>query len=175
MAKNIEIKAYLHQFEHCLQVAKTLANTSGEIIEQEDIFFHSNTGRLKLRIFDQNHGQLIFYQRDNLSGPKSSHYEISTTSEPQQLKTVLANAYPIRGIVKKIRTLYLIGRTRLHLDQVDGLGNFIELEVVMQEAESPETGIAEAHDLMQKLGIDQADLIDCAYIDLLEQKVGAMP
>jgi len=73
----------------------------------------------------------------------------------------------MRGVVKKSRSLPLVGQTRAHLDDVDGLGHFMELEVVLEEGQSEREGEAIARDLMEKLGIDNEDLIASAYVDLL--------
>jgi len=78
-------------------------------------------------------------------------------------------AYGQAGRVCKNRTLLLSGRTRIHLDRVEGLGDFLELEVVLEEGESVESGEAVARELMQKLGIDPYQLVEGAYVDLLAQ------
>ena len=69
--------------------------------------------------------------------------------------------------MRKHRTLYLVGRTRVHLDRVESLGHFLELEVVLAEGESPDAGVKEAHALMTALGLADDQLIDGAYVDLL--------
>jgi predicted adenylyl cyclase CyaB len=72
--------------------------------------------------------------------------------------------------VRKQRTLFLIGRTRLHLDQVEELGDFLELEVPLANGEPAEAGVREAEQIMQELGVAPAQLIESAYIDLLAIK-----
>ena len=79
----------------------------------------------------------------------------------------LALAYWEGGRVKKRRTLFLVGRTRIHLDAVQGLGEFLELEVVLASDEQVESGVEEAHRLLERLGVQQSQLIDVAYVDLL--------
>ena len=69
--------------------------------------------------------------------------------------------------MRKLRTLYLAGRTRVHLDRVEALGDFLELEVVLADAESVADGVAEAHALMARLGVPTSDLVEGAYVDLL--------
>jgi predicted adenylyl cyclase CyaB len=86
----------------------------------------------------------------------------------------LTLAYGKRGRVKKRRTLFLVGRTRVHLDVVEQLGDFLELEVVLEEKEPPESGIQEARQLMHRLGIDESQLVEGAYIDLLEREAGRL-
>lgn len=95
---------------------------------------------------------------------------ISQTEQPQQLREVLAAAHGIVGRVIKQRTLVMAGRTRIHLDRVNDLGEFLELEVVLDEHEDEAVGIAEAHALMRQLGVVAEQLIETAYVDLLRQK-----
>jgi predicted adenylyl cyclase CyaB len=123
---------------------------------------------LKLRVLADDRGQLIYYTRPDQEGPKRSDYHISHTADPANLKRVLELAYGIRGVVRKTRYLYLVGQTRVHLDDVDGLGQFMELEVVMQEGQSDAEGQAIAEDLMASLGVERTDLLDGAYMDMLE-------
>ena len=71
------------------------------------------------------------------------------------------------GRVQKLRTLFLRGRTRIHLDEVAGLGDFLELEVVLADRELPARGLDEANDLLRRLGVDSSQLIEGSYLDLL--------
>ena len=82
---------------------------------------------------------------------------------------MLTKALGQAGRVVKHRILFRVGRTRVHLDRVDGLGDFLELEVVLGDSESPEAGIAEAKALMNGLGIDVSQLVARAYVDLLSE------
>ena len=168
MPSNIEIKARARDFEEIRRHAESLSDTSVEVIPQEDIFFNTEKGRLKLRVLALNRGQLIYYTRPDQEGPKRSEYHIYETFDPENLKRVLELAYGIRGVVRKTRYLYLVGKTRVHLDDVEGLGQFVELEVVMGEGQSDAEGQATAEDLMSRLGVERGDLIEGAYMDLLE-------
>ncbi len=170
MPRNIEIKAWLPDIsatEKCLldlQIPKT------NVIHQSDIFFESLRGRIKLRRFQNNTGELIFYERADLQGPKISAYHIYRTEDAGSLQKTLELAFPVSGEVNKIRELYLTGQTRIHLDRVDELGEFIELEVVMKDGQTFEEGDKIARDLMQKLGVSMEDCIGEAYIDLINKK-----
>jgi predicted adenylyl cyclase CyaB len=113
-------------------------------------------------------GELIFYHRPDQAGPKISQYEISETKDPEGLKNILQKAFGIRNTVIKTRHLYRQGRTRIHLDRVESLGEFIELEVVLSDSDALADGENEAQELMNKLGIKAEHLIELAYIDLLE-------
>ena len=116
--------------------------------------------------------ELIFYERPDTEGPVSSTYSLVPVPDPAALKAALAAALGIRGVVKKRRSLYLAGETRIHIDEVEGLGTFLELEVVLETgdgASSREEGVARCRELMNALGVTESDLIDRAYIDLLEE------
>jgi len=168
VATNIEIKARVRDADSFRQRARALSGTSGELILQEDTFFRTPQGRLKLRELASGSGQLIYYERPDVSSARRSDYLIAATEHPAELKAVLAAGLGVRGIVRKQRWLYMVGQTRVHLDHVEGLGWFMELEVVLRPGQSDAEGIAIAVDLIQKLGIEQADLVQGAYIDLLE-------
>ncbi|HET7812665.1 MAG TPA: class IV adenylate cyclase [Steroidobacteraceae bacterium] len=173
MARNIEIKARIENVALVGPKVAELASEGPLEIAQDDTFFACDNGRLKLRAFSNDSGELIFYQRLNQAGPKESFYIRSPTSAPESLRESLSMAYGQIGRIRKYRTLYLVGRTRVHLDRVEGLGHFLELEVVLVDDESAEHGIREATDLMDRLGIQPEQLIEGAYIDLLLKVPGA--
>lgn len=123
---------------------------------------------MKLRLLSPNRGCLIYYERPDQGGPKRSDYHLAETRDPENLKTALSLALGVRGVVRKTRYLYMIGRTRIHLDDVEGLGHFMELEVVMREGQSDAEGQAIAEDLMRRLGVREDALLEGAYMDLIE-------
>lgn len=170
MAKNIEIKAYIESIAALEPKVAEIADDGPVEIIQDDTFFRCETGRLKLRAFSETEGELIFYRRTNQAGPKESFYIRSQTTEPGALREALSLAYGDIGRVRKHRTLYLVGRTRVHLDDVQGLGHFLELEVVLADGESQEAGIEVAYGLMNQLGVTQTQLIEGAYLDLLKAR-----
>jgi predicted adenylyl cyclase CyaB len=171
LPSNIEIKARARNFAEIKSRAEKLSDKAVEVIPQDDTFFNTPQGRLKLRVLG-DHAQLIYYTRPDQEGPKRSDYHITRSQDPENLKRVLELAYGIRGVVKKTRYLYLVGQTRVHLDDVEGLGQFMELEVVMAEGQSDAEGQAIAEDLMASLGVERSDLIDGAYMDLQEKPSG---
>jgi predicted adenylyl cyclase CyaB len=170
MARNVEIKAHVENHRVTFARAAELANEGPVEILQDDTFFVCGNGRLKLRAFSSEAGELIFYRRSDQKGPKESFYILSPTKSPDSLRETLSIAYGQAGRVCKHRTLFLAGRTRIHLDCVEGLGDFVELEVVLAEGEDTKAGEAVAWDLMDKLGIRPDQLIDCAYVDLLASR-----
>ncbi len=169
MARNIEIKARIDSIESIIPKAAALADKGPIEIIQDDTFFTCQNGRLKLRAFSSTEGELIFYRRPDQRGPKESFYLISPTSAPDLLRESLLLAYGQVGRVRKHRTLFLVGRTRIHFDRVENLGHFLELEVVLSDGEAVETGKEIAEDLLGKLGISSRQLVEKAYIDLINQ------
>ena len=168
MPVNIEIKARVEDFETLKARAESLSDQSVSVIPQEDTFFKTEKGRLKLRMQAPDLGYLIYYERRDQDGPKRSDYFLAKTDEPENLKTTLSLALGVRGVVRKTRYLYMVGQTRIHLDEVEGLGHFMELEVVMREGQNDAEGQAIAEDLMRRLGVRKEALIEGAYMDLLE-------
>jgi len=173
MARNIEIKARLDGLDgldglDAIEPSVAALATDGpRLIQQDDTFFRCSEGRLKLRTFSPRSGELIFYRRPDQAGPKTSFYLRSPTTEPAALRELLTLACGAVGRVVKSRRLYRVGGTRVHLDRVDGLGDFLELEVVLADGEPTEVGTREATELMSTLGIEPERLIEGAYVDLL--------
>ena len=170
MSRNIEIKARARDFAAQRRIAEQLADQPPVHLEQTDSFFHAAHGRLKLREFGDGRGELIQYQRSDSTGPKTSHYTLVPTEHPIALRQALTAALGLRATVVKRRHVCLCGQTRIHLDRVEGLGEFIELEVVLAAEQTEQHGQSIADSLMRQLGVTDQDLIAGAYVDLLEQK-----
>jgi predicted adenylyl cyclase CyaB len=170
MSRNIEIKARIEAADAWSAKIAVLADEGPIDIAQDDTFFRCGAARLKLRAFSGGTGELIYYRRADEYGPKESFYLRSPTSAPDSLRECLTLAYGQVGRVRKHRKLFLIGRTRVHLDEVEGLGHFLELEVVLAADEPAAAGVHEARELMAKLDIKPHQLIDDAYVDLLARQ-----
>lgn len=173
MARNVEIKARLTCRDDLLPLVARLAQHGPTELLQDDTFFVCPNGRLKLREFADGTGELIFYQRPDRPGPKTSFYVRSPVPDPDGLRRLLTLAQGQAGRVRKHRLLFQIGPTRLHLDRVEGLGDFLELEVVLQDDESTATGVATAEALLAELGIPATACLAGAYLDLLTQQSGS--
>jgi predicted adenylyl cyclase CyaB len=169
MPANVEIKARISSVAALLPRAMALADDPPQRIYQDDTFFDVTHGRLKLRVFGDGSGELIQYLRPDQDGPRRSDYVIAPVLEPEALREALARACGEIGRVRKQRTILLAGQTRIHLDQVEGLGDFIELEVVLREDQSEDEGRRIALDLMAALGIGLDALVGRAYLDLLAE------
>lgn len=169
MARNVEIKARVSDLDAVRRVVSTLTPDPGVVIRQTDTFFVVPRGRLKVREFEDGSGELIAYDRPDRTGPKESVYSRVTCPRAGDLVNALAAALPVRGQVRKRREVFIVGRTRVHLDEVAGLGSFVELEVVLEDGEPVQRGESEALELMAALGIGRADLVPDAYVDLLQR------
>ena len=170
MKRNVEIKARIADMAALTARVKSVADQGPEIIRQEDTFFNSEQGRLKLRKFSDSQGELIYYERPDTGQPAECQYRITPTSEPDKVIDMLSRSHGIRGVIRKTRTLYMDDQTRIHLDEVEGLGTFLELEVVLRPNQDSSDGVQLAQKLMDRLGIKPADLVKTAYIDLLPER-----
>jgi len=183
MPANIEIKARVEDFDASSSLASKIADDpKPTILEQKDTFFLVYNGRLKLR--QQKDGrqkegekssltfaELIAYDRSDDEGPKQSTFSKTQIPDPEGLEGVLTASCGVKGVVKKVRHLYMVDQTRVHLDRVDGLaGAFLELEVMMREDQTAEDGKKIAEELMEKLNIGEGDLIAGAYMDMLNEQ-----
>lgn len=172
MPSNIEIKAVLTNRAAAEATAARLSDAGPETIHQEDFFFSSNGARLKLRVLAPDYGELIRYERADIADPRRSRYLVARTPDPQVLLEILTATLGRTGVVRKTRTLYFAGETRIHIDQVAGLGDFLELEVVLQPEQSDADGKTIAAALLSDFGIDKEQLIGKAYVDLLARQLG---
>jgi predicted adenylyl cyclase CyaB len=165
--RNIEIKARLRDRETALAVLDELGAGHHQTLIQHDTFFPCPNGRLKLRLHDDGTGELIHYDRPDTAEAKISRYRVVETGDPSNLVDLLTAALGIAGVVAKTRQVYVVGHTRIHIDQVDGVGDFLELEVVLEPGQTEEHGHEIVRGLMRKLDIRTEDLVVCAYVDLL--------
>jgi len=173
MARNIEIKARIDSVEAVLPQARRVTGGEPVPIDQDDTFFAVAHGRLKLREFADGSAELIHYHRDDRPEARASDYVRVPTAAPAALRDALKRACGIAGRVRKRRWLLLAGATRIHLDRVEGLGDFIELEVVLRDGQSDADGGDIAERLLRDLGLADAPRVACAYVDLLATRRGA--
>ncbi|XP_034838081.1 uncharacterized protein [Maniola hyperantus] len=173
--RNVEIKAKINDYDAICEIAEALSGSTPTVIQQDDTFYKVNQGRLKMRIYADDTATLVRYDRDDEEGPKLCDYDllqfsINESKKAKDLDGILQKCLGIRGRVVKERRLYMVGQTRIHIDKVQDLGNFMELEVVLRPEQSLEDGQDIARDLQTKLGVKDEDLIQCAYVDLLDGK-----
>ncbi|MCW5661245.1 MAG: class IV adenylate cyclase [Burkholderiaceae bacterium] len=167
MARNVEIKARIDSIETLMPMARALAQRDAELIAQDDTFFRVPHGRLKLREFADGSAELIHYHRTDTVDAKLSDYRRVPVPDAAALREALGRALGLLGRVRKQRWLLLAGQTRIHLDRVEGLGDFVELEVVLREEQSEADGVRIAEQLMHELRLARAERTAGAYVDLL--------
>ncbi|MFI5133635.1 MAG: class IV adenylate cyclase [Chitinophagales bacterium] len=137
---------------------------------QTDTYFNVQQGRLKLREGDIENN-LIFYERENQSGPKSSHFHLIKVGDPQGLKEVLEKSIGVKVVVKKKREIYYIRNVKFHIDDVPGLGSFVEIEAGNVFADFSKEKLQKQCDFyVKEFGIRDEDLISESYSDMLLKK-----
>ncbi|XP_059056447.1 uncharacterized protein LOC131850271 [Achroia grisella] len=172
--RNIEIKARITNYDNICKIAEELSGGPPTVIVQDDTFYRVNSGRLKMRFYADSSATLVRYDRDDEGGPKLSDYDLvqfptAEKEKAKQLDEILRKCLGPRGRVIKERKLYMVGQTRVHIDSVQDLGQFMELEVVLRPEQTVDEGRAIARDLQTKLQVQDKDLIECAYVDLLDK------
>ena len=164
---NIEIKARCNGQE---AIRKMLLEAGAEFRgtdHQRDTYFRVSSGRLKLREGNIEN-QLIHYRRENQEGPKQADVLLYPSLPGSPLKEVLTAALGILVVVDKIREIYTIGNVKFHIDQVDGLGHFMEIEAIDREGTIGREKLhGQCHRYLTLFGIREEDLVACSYSDLL--------
>ena len=168
MAKNIEIKAHLHEPLAAEEKVKLFTgNQLNSVLHQVDTFYRSPIGRIKIREINYITNELIFYKRANSEEVRQSKYYKFNLLFPKLFKFVLKFTLVMRGKVEKERKLFIYENTRIHFDSVKGLGTFIEFEYVVDDSHTEEKGYNVINTLMTAIGINQKDLLSVSYIDML--------
>ncbi|HUW32089.1 MAG TPA: class IV adenylate cyclase [Planctomycetota bacterium] len=164
--KNIEIKARCDNLEKARQVALSLHAELLAEGEQTDTYFNSPQGRLKLRqsSFDDA-ATLVWYLRQDAPQPRPSEYRLARLKKPEKIVELFSVRFGVRGVVKKHRTVFLYDNVRIHLDDVENLGRFIELEAPV--ADGPAEALQVVDRLMDAFQIEKEDLVAGSYRDLL--------
>lgn len=164
---NIELKAKTNNQDKLRQLLRDKNADFKGTDHQIDTYFKVNFGRLKLREGNiENH--LIHYQRDNQAGPKASHVTLFSTQPNSSLKQILTQSLGILAVVDKTREIYFIDNVKFHLDQVQDLGTFVEIEAIDTFGTIGQKKLLEQCQYYQRLfGLSDTDLISCSYSDLL--------
>lgn len=165
--QNIEIKTPIASIE---QIEQQLATIGAEQIwtrRQTDTFFEVTRGWLKLREADGSSPELISYRRPTDSaGPRPSTYDIAPIDDAEMWKRLLGRVLDATCVVSKIRALWIWRHTRIHLDIVDSLGTFLELETVSRDISLQEAR-HEADHMIEQLNLDPARFIAVPYREML--------
>jgi predicted adenylyl cyclase CyaB len=166
--RNVEIKLRLPQaHDLAARLRHELGARNVGLLQQEDVFFHVPRGRLKLRLQPQRPAQLIAYERADAAQLRASDYRIVECDDGEGLLQLLTETLGEMGRVRKRRQLWMLDNVRLHLDDVEGLGTFLEIEAVLDESHAEEACHVAARAILGKLGLEQVPAESAAYIDLL--------
>ncbi len=140
------------------------------VFHQIDTYYDVPRGRLKIREIEGREGaQLVYYLRENIEGPKKSLVKLANIHDVDSLKSIFDELFGVKVIVDKIREIYLYQGVQVHLDKVEGLGEFIEFELEVDENKFM-NGRKKLQEMMNVLGIKEKWLIKGSYSDLLLEK-----
>ncbi len=167
MPANLELKAKVASVSSLIQIAEGIGATYITTMLQEDTYFYSTKGRLKLRVINEDKAELIFYDRDEKTNYRLSEYQIYPIADKDLMRKILQLAYGIRLVVKKKRQLFIYKNCRIHIDKVDGLGDFLEFEVLLNN--SDENGKELMKFLCDKFSGEFLYIFQDSYSDLLEK------
>ncbi len=165
---NLELKVRDRDPARSLRACEGLGAADEGTLSQIDTYFDVPRGRLKLREEVGSEAQLIAYERADDRGNAESRYRLVAVPDPTELKAALAGTLGVRVEVRKQRRLYLWEGIRIHLDEVEELGSFIEFEGVATAARAADAFEPLLTDLRRRFGIEDEDLLAVSYSDLVE-------
>jgi predicted adenylyl cyclase CyaB len=171
--KNLEIKVACNKATFTAVSARAVALGETSLLKQRDTYFNVPSGRLKLREIDnagERRAELIGYSRPDAESARYSVYHRAdiAVDEVDDLTKALGGTIGMRVVVAKTREVVLYRRTRIHLDQVENLGYYIELETVMADGDAESDAESELAEVMSLIGIEGLPAIGGSYSDLLE-------
>ena len=168
--RNLELKVRVPDLAGVREACGKVA-TPAAVMEQIDTYFHAAHGRLKLREstggLDANEATLIAYSRPDRGDVRASDYHLTPVPDAAGVKAALAAALGVRGVVRKRREVFMFHNVRIHLDEVEGLGTFVELEAVVSPDAGEEVSLGRLDALCDLLGLARSDGIAGSYADLL--------
>ena len=167
--QNIEIKTVVRDAGELARRVEAMEAPLVWAHLQKDTFFRVPRGYLKLRQVEGEPAELIAYLRESGSEPRASDYDIAVVEDGESLLRALTRSLGLRGVVEKRRRLHRWRHTRIHLDAVRGLGDFLELETVVDGITTDEAR-QEADEAIARLDLDRADFLDRPYLELLEAR-----
>ena len=168
--RNLEIKAHDPDPPATLRAALEFGADDEGWLHQRDTYFHAVQGRLKLREAPPEPAELISYARAELTGPKVSLYRVVQVADHLALMDALTDSLGVRVVVEKSRRLLRWRNVRIHLDRVDGLGDFVELEAIAASPGGLEVERDRMEELRAALGIADEQLVAHGYADLLTRR-----
>jgi predicted adenylyl cyclase CyaB len=165
MPQNLELKARISSISEAVRAARSLHMRSKGILRQRDLYYNVPHGRLKLRIINTCAAELIYYNRTDKKCCRYSDYYILPVSNPKLTNVLCTSAFGQKVVVEKKRRLYLYKNARIHLDDVRGLGAFIEFEVLVKHGKQQAQTLLKF--LSEHFEIKRSAMIAVSYSDLL--------
>ena len=164
---NIEIKARCSDPERVRKVLQARDAVFKGVDHQVDTYFRCAKGRLKFREGNIEYS-LIHYDRQDEAGPKDSLVTLYHPERNSALKEILSNSLDILVIVRKRREIYFIDNVKFHIDIVDTLGSFVEIEAIdVTGAIGKDALKIQCDEFMRLFGIQPEDLLTSSYSDML--------
>ena len=167
MRRNIELKARLRELAPARAAVRELGAREAGVLVQMDTYFFVREGRMKLRETEGRGAELIWYRRADETALRDSNYRIAEVADPGEMKEELAQTLGVRGEVRKRRELWLWENVRIHLDEVEELGTFLEFEAVITSDAEAVRSPERLGRLIAAVGIREEDRIAGSYSDLL--------
>lgn len=165
LKRNIELKARYSDLQIARDVCHQISAQFEGVLQQEDVYFNVPQSRLKLRTINNERSELIAYDRPDETAVRGSDYRIIPIADRDAAVSLLQSVLGVRGIVRKVRELYLWHTVRIHLDTVESLGTFIEFEAIVSGSVNEEICRCRVHELAERMRIAREDHIAGSYID----------
>lgn len=165
--RNVELKAADPDPARSLEVCHRLGAEERGVLVQRDTYFHASAGRLKLREEEDGRPSLISYERPDSAGRRESRYRIVPVADAGALKAALAETLGIKAVVVKRRRLFVWHDVRIHLDEVENLGAFLEFEAIAAGDSDLSHEEKQVHALCEAFGVAEDAAIGGSYCDLL--------
>lgn len=167
MKRNYEIKCRIKNFREIRSVLKPDNSYNYSSENQKDIYYKVKSGRLKLRIINEKVSDLIFYDRKEKNKKRVSNFIISSTADFRELDEILRKQFGVLVTVKKVREIFIKDNIRIHLDSVNKLGKFLEIEILIEDLKKAKLMMKELTDYLK---LNSTDFINSSYSDLLINK-----
>ena len=167
MPKNFEIKCRIRNLSEIKKILVSDRSYKYSIEKQKDIYYKVKSGRLKLRIINEKNSDLIYYNRKEKNRERVSNFVISSTINFKELNFIMTEQFEVMVIVNKKREIFVKDNIRIHLDTVNKLGKFLEIEIMFKDLKKAKKLMEELKDLLR---LNPKDFIKPSYSDLLINK-----
>ena len=164
MPSNIELKVRWDNPDLAIEKAKSFGASFSKVMKQCDTYYVINNDKLKLREIHGETAELIYYRREG-EEKWQSDYIVADVSDAKNQKKIFDILFGVLIEVHKVRTLYVFNNARIHIDEVEGLGSFLEFEVIIGEYENQDMELL--NKLKEHFGIPENKLLKKSYSDLL--------